>query len=197
MNIFEKIFPYILPALESIVLVWFVFFIRRGGARQNHLKVFFFILSLQFLAHAFSTTRLGFQIHDQLGFHALPPYNQYFLTQAIGGVQTLAVGAIHAAIWLLILWYFFLYRGKGVLLDVVDAQLIILSLVAVGWPAGLVFLACNFALAVIGMIVLVVLRKKSLTDRLVITPYIIPAAILTLFLGHYVLAWTHLDKIRF
>lgn len=83
------------------------------------------------------------------------------------------------------------------MLDVRDVQLLVLGLVATGWPAGLIFLAGVFALSVIGMITLVTLRKKKVTDRLIVTPYIIPAAIMTLIFKAWLLDWTGLIKIRF
>lgn len=72
-----------------------------------------------------------------------------------------------------------------------------LGTLAVGWPAVLPFLGLVILLSILGLVAQILIRKKTLADRLIITPYILPAAIVTLIIKAPVLAFTHLDKIRF
>ena len=127
----------------------------------------------------------------------LPPQGSVLLTNLAMGFTTIISGWVFVAVFFIGLWYFFLRRGQGAMLDVRDVGLFMVGAIPNGWPGGLLFLAIVFALSVFGMITLVIFRKKKLTERLIITPYILPAAILTLITGPYFLALTHLDKIRF
>lgn len=195
MPFFEKEFPYVITSAQALLLLLYLY--RKRFHSDHQQRFVLYITGFQLVVHFYLVSDLLYRIRTKLGFLALPPHNQYLLTEAISGLQPIIVGAIHSAIWFALLWFIFLRRGKGMMLDVQDVQLLVLGLLAVGWPAGLIFLAATFLLAVVGMIGLVIVRKKKLNDRLVITPYIIPAAILTLFFGSWAMRLTHLDKIRF
>ncbi len=196
MYFLDKLSLYVVPVISSGLLIVLWWRSRRDTVAHNK-KYILGILAVGVAAHLYTVIIVGYKIYYQLGYQALPPYNQYLLTEAQSGIVTMIVAVLHAALWFFFLWYLFLRRGKGAMLDVQDVQLLVLGLLAVGWPAGLIFLATTFLLAVVGMIGLVILKKKSVNDRLIITPYIIPAAILTLFFGSWAMRLTHLDKIRF
>lgn len=112
-------------------------------------------------------------------------------------MSSIVSGWISAVLLFSLLYFFFLYKKNETFLDKNDVMIIVLGAAAVGWPAVFVFLALVFVLSVLAMLALVVLKKKTLADRLVITPYIIPAAVLTLIFGNYLLQITHLNVIRF
>lgn len=112
-------------------------------------------------------------------------------------MQGIVVGWFLAASLGVLSWYLFLKRGRGSLLDADDIFLLLIGTAAIGWPGVFVFLALLFALSILFMLGLVLLRKKSLSDRLVITPYIIPTAIITLIFQTELLVFTHLYVIRF
>lgn len=127
----------------------------------------------------------------------LPPHSQFFLRQAQAGLTNYLAGLAGAAGLLGAGWYVFIRRLRGEFLDGDDLMLLVIGALAVGWPAVLVFLAVTFALSVFGLLGLIVIRRKTIHDRLIITPYIIPAAILTLIFRVPLLEFTHLIKIRF
>ncbi len=126
----------------------------------------------------------------------LPPQGTYYLGLMQGEIQALTAGWVFAVILLIALYWIFLRRPQSPI-DRTDAMLLVLGVGAVGWPAGLIFFAVVFLLAVFGMVWLVLRKKKTLADRLIITPFIFPAMIVTLLLRVQFLDWSRLEKIRF
>ncbi|MBI5466701.1 MAG: hypothetical protein HY975_00590 [Candidatus Kerfeldbacteria bacterium] len=128
----------------------------------------------------------------------LTAHNSPFFTGTIWHqYQTMLAGWAFTAVLFIACWYYFLKRKHGVLLDEFDVFLLVVGAAVVGWPSALVFLAAVFALTVLGMVILVLLRKRSVHDRLIVTPFILPAAMLTILYGDWLLLWTYLVKIRF
>lgn len=126
----------------------------------------------------------------------LPPQGTYYLGLMQGEIQALTAGWAFAVILLIALYWIFLRRPQSPI-DRTDAMLLVLGVGVVGWPAGLIFFAVVFLLAILGMIWLVLRKKKTLADRLIITPFIFPAMIVTLLLRVQFLDWSRLEKIRF
>ncbi len=134
---------------------------------------------------------------DDIASKLLPPHSLFYLAKVQTTVTSLAIGWVAA---LLLFWFlrrFFLVRHQGNFLDHADAALLTIGAGAVGWPSIFPFLAIVFILSVVFMIVLVIIRRRSVTDRLVITPAIIPAAIIVLIWQGWLLTITHLIKIGF
>lgn len=121
------------------------------------------------------------------------PYIQNLVTAVI----PLCVGWLFATVLALFLWWLFVRRTKEQFLDATDVWLVVLGVAAVGWPAALVYLAMVFLISVLGMLVLIIFRRKQLSDRLVITSYIVPAAIATLAFHDTLLRLTFIWKIGF
>lgn len=125
------------------------------------------------------------------------PKSDYLVRHVMTDMTSLITGWGVGVLLLLFCGWFFLRRGGGKLLDGKDIGLLFFASVAVGWPSFLIVLGMVFILAVLWMILLVLLRKKTIHDRLVISPVIIPAAILTLIFQEQLLTLTHLAKIGF
>lgn len=182
-----------IPLFMVAVILW-----QTRNGRRIVPSLFWLVAGLQ----VFSLLMGGFLYAlalraSQFGRYLFSMHNNLVLSQGWEQMQTVLAGWIAAVLLMGMLWYLFLKRGRGEMLDSIDVATIMLGAVAVGWPSTFIFLAISFALTVLGMIVLIIFRKKSINDRLIVTPFIIPAAILTLFFGPYLLALTHLDKIRF
>ncbi len=192
---------WISPTAVGGILLWIIFIAWRKKGTMIHvglpLKIIIIIqVSTILLAGLF----LGYKIEhmkDTTAKAYLPPYSTYIFDHVAHNVVSLLAGWSAAALLMGTLWFIFLKRGRGKMFDVPDLVLVVVGAVAVGWPAVFIFLATTFIFSVAGMLVLVLLRKRSVNDRLVITPFILPSAIVTLFSGQYLLALTHLDKIRF
>lgn len=127
----------------------------------------------------------------------LPPHSRFLYNVLWRDTQTMLVGWVSGFVLYAVLNWFFLRRHQGAFLDREDALLICLTTVIVGWPGVLILLAAIFLLSVLGLILKILFRRKKLTDRIVITPYIIPAAILIIVFKDYLLNLTHLTVIRF
>lgn len=125
------------------------------------------------------------------------PKSDYLVRHVMTDMTSLIAGWGIGVLLLLVCGWFFLRRGGGKLLDGTDIGLLFFASVAVGWPSFLIVLGMVFILAIVWMIVLVILRKKTVQDRLVISPVIIPAAVLTLVFQSQLLMLTHLEKIGF
>ena len=122
---------------------------------------------------------------------------QYVWRHALTDLTSLTVGWLVALALLWFVRWFFLMRGRGMMIDGTDGALLVVAAAAAGWPGIFLMLAATFVLSILAMIVLVILRKKTLQDRLIITPYIIPATVFVLIFSDWLLAWTHLAKIGF
>lgn len=66
----------------------------------------------------------------------------------------------------------------------------------VGWPGIFIFLALTFVFSLVWMILLVILRRRTLQDRIEIGPAIIPAALVSFVFRTELLQFTGLFVIR-
>ncbi len=160
-------------------LIWLVLV---GQLLVTGVNIYYFISQLQ---------------HSVFQRPLLSLHSTYFVGQVWSLFQTLLAGWISAAILGWFAYIIFIRIGREQMFDRQDVWLAVIGAAIVGWPGILIFLAITFVLAVVAMLGLVIFRKKKVSDRLVITPYIFPAVIVTLLAGPYLLALTHLDKIRF
>ena len=133
---------------------------------------------------------------EKLGPYLLPPKNPFLIASAFRQLQTVLAG------WVVTLFFFLLMSfsqrrfPKRLVLET-DLAMFLLGLGAVGWPANLIFLALTFFITAVGMSILLLFRRRNLQDRLVISPFIIVATLLTLALKPWLLSITHLSSIRF
>jgi hypothetical protein len=134
---------------------------------------------------------------DPLTQGLLWPKSNFLIPHVQTDIISLLVGWGASSAILLFLGWFFVRRGKGKMLDASDVAQLFIASVAVGWPTIFIVYGMIFVLAVVMMIGAVLLRKKSLNDRLIITPAILPATIITLLVQDRLLALTHLAKIGF
>lgn len=88
------------------------------------------------------------------------------------------------------------FKNGIILMNEQEVMATTVNSVAVGWPAVFIFLGLVFILAVLWMLVLVLLRRRTLQDRLEVAPAIVPAAVITFLLRTDLLAWTGLAVIR-
>lgn len=192
-------FRWFAPVGLTAVLVWIMIRNWRAGQPSRSIGAGLVLVAA---VQIFVTLIFGLLVwyrvlHGAYPQAYLPPHGTYFFDQLARNVTPLLAGWVISGAVMALLLYVFVKRGGSLMLDQHDVLLITIGAAATGWPGVFIFLATLFALAVIGMIVLVIFRKKSIQDRLIVTPYVLPAAILTVLFGSYPAAWTHLDKIRF
>jgi multisubunit Na+/H+ antiporter MnhF subunit len=134
---------------------------------------------------------------DPLKKYLLDPGNLFFIRHIQTEVTITVIGWLAALLLFWALYKIFIVRGQGQFIDGQDVALLILGAAAVGWPSIFIFLVAVFLLSVLAMVFLVLIRRKKSTDRLIITNYIIPAAVLVLVFREWLLIFTHLGKIGF
>lgn len=198
LNIIQRSDVFV-QAVTLLLLVWVqITTLRKQFTSERAKKTIWLIFATWLTGLLAYAAALWIYFSGSIYATALLPPRSNFLTERITqGIVTHISGAIGAAVVFFLLRYFFIQKKRGTKLDETDILLLSISSLAVGWPTMFIFLAMVFALSVVGMLVLVVLRKKTIYDRLVITPFIIPAAIVTLWAGPYLLIFTHLNKISF
>lgn len=139
--------------------------------------------------HTLSTsTQFGLlaSFHEPLFASAVTRKIQYLLA---GWLAALVLGIVLGAV---------VHRQKGQgWIDQSDIFLLVLSTAIVGWPNVLYFLAITFILALLWLIVLIIARRRTIHDRLVITPAIIPAALVSIFFQDWFNHFINLQRIRF
>lgn len=176
------------------LIVW----ICKRGKSHTAKKILLAIFLVQvsaFIAYAVLLYRS--LISAEIGKYLFSWNNEFYLHRLAIYVTTVVAGNIAAALVFLGTWFIFIQRGQERLLDRTDAVILTASAVAVGWPGILLLLGGVFITSLIGLLILIALRKKTIHDGLVITPYILPTAVVILVVQNYLLAITHLDKIRF
>ncbi len=189
----DRLLPWT-PVITTIGLLLLLLFWRPPLSK----KYVSFLVIIQVVPF-FISLIIGYFIgrEDTFQKYFYPPYSNNFLTQALNDLTTLTSGWVAAAILGLGLYLLFLRRGQEQFINHRDLWLIIIGAIAVGWPAVLVFLGYTFILSILGMIGLIILKKKTFHDRITITPFIIPSALVTLITGKFVLVFTNLIKISF
>jgi hypothetical protein len=70
-------------------------------------------------------------------------------------------------------------------------------MVSTQWPNMLVFLILVFVFILLVNLLLISLRRRTLQDRIIITPAIPLAVVVTLIFGQFIASWVGLDVIRF
>lgn len=111
------------------------------------------------------------------------------------GSYWLASFGFATVLTLLFVW---LWRAKrGMVIDGADITLLTLGMLTVQWPNMLIMLLLLFVLVLLMQIVLVAFKKRTINDRLIITPAIPLAVILTFLYGNYLAQLTGLGVIRF
>ncbi len=188
-----------LVIVVSLLLIAWLMATRTSSRRFRHLA---------WIVSGLATWQLGSLVYvyvrwwtklaaDDVTSKLLPPHSLFYLSKVQTEITSLAIGWLVALVLFWFLKKFFLDRHHGSFLDGTDAALLTLGTAAVGWPTIFPFLAAVFVFAVVIMIGLVIVRKRTVHDRLVITHAIIPAAIAVLMTESWILSVTKLGKIGF
>jgi hypothetical protein len=131
-----------------------------------------------------------------LSKYFLPPYSNHYY-QLIQRVITDYLVAILTGLGTGLIFCGLMKITRGLVLDIQDAGLLVFGSLISSWPEVFIFLFFVFALVVIVNLFLIIIRKRTVNDRFIITPFIPVAIILTIFLGSYLSQLTGLFKIRF
>jgi hypothetical protein len=182
--------------LLTILFYCWIKYRRAGKEIKPNLIITPFIINLVFfgLSSAYTVWKLN---QDPVQRFLLPPHSSWLWEYLGRGGANMLAGWCFTLGFGLVLWWLFIRATGRRLADQRDVILIVLGMAVIGWPGMLLFWGMIFIISILAMIYLVVTKKKSAQDRLLITPYIIPAAILTLIFKIPLLEITHLVKIRF
>jgi hypothetical protein len=135
--------------------------------------------------------------HDALLQYYVPPKGVYFFQQVTRHGVTLLAALLVAGVVYWLCDLIFIRRGKELMLDRRDVLLLTLATAGIGWPGVFIYFFIVLALSVVWMIAQIIARRKSMSDRLIITPMIAPAALITFAFKTSLLLGTYLYKIQF
>lgn len=184
-------------ALGILLLVTWILSLKNNAHFAAYRRVALLCLTLVIMsAFGYQGYALWYYNQSPIGRNLLPPHSLYFYQQ-LGVALSNMISGIIAAACILVFGLVSTRSGRLSQFGADDWMALTLGTLAVGWPAVLPFLAIVVLLSILGLITQIVLRKKTLADRLILTPYILPGAIITLIIKSPVLTFTHLDKIRF
>lgn len=162
---------------------------------------------------------------DPVGQYWLPPHSNLVYLHITRLGQPLLVSLIVAAIVFIVLW-FFQKRFNLAQYGTDDVYLLTIAALVSGWPGWFVTFMAIFLVAVVGSIIMHIIRRQTTTTpssplglargfdgrrpnpssseegsaeaiRLIITPFILPVTAVMVWLLPYVNHVTGLEKIRF
>lgn len=121
----------------------------------------------------------------------------YFLKTGISRIGSSVLASLLISLFFTGAFVTLLRWKRGHVIDGQDVFLLSLGMFTVQWPNLLIFLLLVFVLVLLIQVVLVAVKKRTVSDRLIITPAIPVAVILTLLFGNQIAVWTGLNVIRF
>lgn len=197
MSVFDSLSWGTTAALVLVLIVW-ERHLRRASSVREVRWVIYTVLGIQVASYIIYYSLWWHQLaNDPVQKHLLWPESDYMLRQLLIHISSLVAGWLSSLAVLLTLWYYFIKRGKGLMLDGADVARFVVATLVTGWPSFLFVFALSFVLGVLWMLAQVLAQKKTLQDRLVITPAILPAAIIALVFQSQLLGFSHLEKIAF
>lgn len=187
-------FPQILYSLWWLFIFCFYLLKKEKSLRFLKLSLLVFLLvTLSGLVNRALEIYLSY--HNSI-FSDLLSHTDFYWIKV---TQLIVTTSISAGLALVFSFFIFLFikKTRQEILDAVDGFLISFGLLVLGWPNFLLFLFLLILLTILGSIISVLAKKKSLNDRFVITPYIPLAFLAILWFGSYLATITTLYKIRF
>jgi hypothetical protein len=133
--------------------------------------------------------------NGSLSKYFLPPYSNYYLNLLEKSITGYAVRLL-TGLAVGFLFWFLVRLTKGLVLDIQDVGLLVFGSLIAGWPDVFIFLFFVFVPVVLCNLFLIIIRKKTVHDRFIITPFIPVAIIITIFFGGYLSQLTGLFNIR-
>ena len=193
-------FSYFSPLFiySAYWLFVFAFYLVRKERNYTFVKAGFLIFLmtnvLALAAWAFNQY-LGLSL-DPLGRYYLPPYSGYLFEKITGHINSAVISALIAFAFYLVI-FAFARKTREEIIDAFDTVLIGLGLLIIGWPNLFIFLGLIFAFTLLGGLLTVIIKRRGLTTRFIITPYLPLAFLITLWFGPYLSSFIGLDKISF
>lgn len=184
--------------LQLLIAVWLWFMTRRRPPSAKKVTVALASsLLVSVLAPTIILAERALFFWDKPGGRALlPPKNTLLLDQLVRSLSPILAAAVAAVILFLCLtWIVRKTRGRGI--DAHDVLLAVYASVAVGWPNIFICLMVTFVLAVVWTLLRVALHRQTVHDPLIVTPLWLPSVLITLVIGDWLSAITHLNVIRF
>lgn len=187
---------FVVPVSVAVALLLCTGLVR---SRRRHHALFVVVVAIatQIAVYFYQAIRLLMTYRDDPILRtALERTPVFYLDQLVWMSYGVVVGWVIAAGVMSLLVT--LIRTRGVShIDDTDALLVSISFGLISWPLGIAYLGMIFVVAVIAFIGLMIVGKKKPTDRLIVTPYFIPAAIITLIFGNWLLHIMWLDRLSF
>ena len=180
-----------------MLCLWLIFEYLRKKEIKKRTVYFCLIAFLAVLAINLFTDSLllykNYQAGDFTKYY-LPPYSNFYYLK-IERIITSSLVNILTGLVVGIIFWLIMKITRGLLLDKQEVGLLVFGALIVGWPNAFIFLFFVFALVVVCNLLLIIIRRKSVNDRFIITPFIPVAIILTILLGNYLSHLTNLFKI--
>ncbi len=123
-----------------------------------------------------------------IGKYLLPPYSNYFYTNALDILQPLIFGCIMAVI-LGLFFYLLIVLTKGKGMGGGDLKLGVFLGLAFGFPYSLVVLMLSFLLGSVAGLFLIFAGRKKFGQTLPFGPFMSLAGLIVIFWGSEILSW--------
>ena len=198
MNIFlfnSDYLPLILYSLWWLLIFCFYLLKKEKSLKFLKFSLLVFLL-VTLLGLASQALEIYLSYHNSSLKFLLPSHSDFYWTKVTQLIVSANISAVLALIFSFFI-FLFIKKTRQEILDAFDGFLISFSLLVLGWPNFLLFLFILILLTVLGSIVSVIAKKKSINERFVITPYIPLAFLLVLWFGSSLATITTLYKIRF
>lgn len=184
----------------ATIIYWllaFFWFIKKQSYTKRALIMLIILGSFLILCTVGNSIYVNYQSAYKSSDQLTKYISQYVFETRTDRLLTHWLASIGFALVMTLLFVWLWRAKRGLVVDGADVTLLALGMVMAQWPNMLILLLMIFALVVVIQIVLVALKKRTINDRLIITPAIPLAVIITILFGGYLAAVSGLAVIRF
>lgn len=188
-------FPLIIFSLWGLFL--FIFYVVKKETNQRFIKTSLLIFLLVTLSVIVAQSFSLFSNYYNSSFLKNLIFQTDFYWVKVTRLVVSQVISVFFALFFSLIFFFLARKTHEELIDALDVFFLSFSLLVIGWPNFLLFLILLFLMAVMAGLIQAAVKRNGFNQRFILTPYIIPAFILILWLGNFLARLTLLDKIRF
>ncbi|MFC1662809.1 hypothetical protein ACFL04_01420 [Patescibacteria group bacterium] len=188
---------YLGPALIIMWVVSLVYYLLKKKYNPKFIIWFLLLILLIFIIGFSLFWYYNYQIFAATIGTDYEPVARYFYQEKILRHGSDLIASLVFSLLLTTLFYIVWKLTKGLVIDGLDVVLLFLAMLSSQWPNMLVFLVMVFVSVLLINIILIVIGRRPLNNRIIITPAIPVAVILSLFFGNMISNAVGLSVIQF